>query len=131
MALKLPQSVFTVAGHEAYLYGLLATTMEQAPPPAPSAKPQTTAAPTPADASNLLRMTPTLVVDPSLLDQFAATDVPYLILTDAQGIVRVLQPVGDSALEPGDTIDSAIGLVGSQWPSPKLKRPTPPAVPKP
>ena len=134
MAAKLPQSVFTVAGHEAYLYGLLATTMEQAPPPAPTAKPKTDTAPTPADASNLLRMTPTLVVDPSLLDQFAATDVPFLILTDSQGIVRVLQPVGDSALVAGDTIDSAIARVGSQWPSPKLKPPTAgatPAVPKP
>jgi hypothetical protein len=135
MALKLPQSVFTVAGHEAYLYGLLAPTVEQTPPlPAPTAKPQTAAPVTPADASNLLRMTPTLVVDPSLLDQFAATDVPYLILTDAQGIVRVLQPVGDDALEPGGPIDSAIALVGSQWPSPKLKPPSPtqpPAAPKP
>ncbi len=134
MAVKLPQSVFTVAGHEAYLYGLLAPTVEQAPPPAPSAKPQTDTAPTPADASNLLRMTPTLVVDPSLLDEFAATDVPFLILTDSQGIVRVLQPVGDSALEPGDTIDSAIARVGSQWPSPKLRPPAPTAtrdVPKP
>ena len=134
MATKLPQSVFTVAGHEAYLYGLLAPTIEQAPPPATTAKPKTDTAPTPADASNMLRMTPTLVVDPSLLDQFAATDVPFLILTDSQGIVRVLQPVGDSALEAGDTIDSAIARVGSQWPSPKLKPPTPgeaPVVPKP
>jgi hypothetical protein len=123
MATKLPQSVFTVAGHEAYLYGLLAPAAKQA---APSA-----AAPTSATPYQLLHMTPTLVVDPSLLDQFAATDVPYLILTDAQGIVRVLQPVGDGALEPGDTIDSAIARVGSQWPSPKLKPPAPPAVPKP
>jgi len=46
----------------------------------------------------------------------------------------VLQPVGDSALEPGDTIDSAIARVGNQWPSPKLKPPAPTAtrdVPKP
>jgi hypothetical protein len=126
MATKLPQSVFTVAGHEAYLYGLLAPAAEQAAP--------NSGTPTSATPYQLLHMTPTLVVDPSLLDQFAATDVPYLILTDAQGIVRVLQPVGDGALEPGDTIDSAIARVGSQWPSPKLKPPTPAptsAVPKP
>lgn len=125
MATKLPGTVFTVAGHEAYLYGLLAPTVEQTPPLPPSAKPKAEVAPAPMDASNLLRMTPTLVVDASLLDEFGATDVPFLILTDSQGIVRVLQPVGDSALEPGDTIDSAIARVGSQWPSPKLR----PAVP--
>jgi len=131
MATKLPPSVFMVAGHEAYLYGLLVLTADPTPTPAPTAKPPAAAAPASADASQLLRMTPTLVVDPSLLDQFAATDVPYLILTDSQGIVRILQPVADDALELGGPIDSAIALVGRQWPSPKLKPPSPPASIKP
>jgi hypothetical protein len=123
MAADLPPTVFMVAGHEAYLYGLLTLTQQPTPPAAPAAKPSTVS--TPPDAAQRLRTTPTLIVDPSLLDQFAATDVPYLILTDTEGIVRILQPVGDDALKPGGPIDSAIALVGTQWPSPKLKPPPP------
>lgn len=123
MATKLPQTVFSVAGHEAYLYGLMAQTVPANPPPKdPKAPPAPFTA---ADAANYLRNTPTLVVDPSLLDQFAATDVPLLILADAQGMVRVLQAVSDDAIEPGGTIDSAIALVGKQWPSHLLKPPAP------
>jgi hypothetical protein len=126
MGTRLPTTVFTVAGHEAYLYGLLAQTVSPNPPPK---DPAATPAPyTPADAVNYLRYTPTLVVDPSLLDQFAVTDVPLLILTDPQGIVRVLQPVSDDAILPGGTIDSAIALVGSQW---HTRVVTPPAPPRP
>jgi hypothetical protein len=54
--------------------------------------------------------------------------VPLLILTDPQGIVRVLQPVSDDAILPGGTIDSAIALVGSQW---HTRVVTPPAPPRP
>ncbi len=80
MATKIPETVFTVAGHEAYLYGLLAQTVP--PNPATTAKGNGTTVFTPADAANLLHNTPTLIVDPSFLDQFAVDDVPYLILTD-------------------------------------------------
>jgi len=126
MAYKFPTTVFSVAGNEASLYGLLAETVT--PNPAPT-KPPTAPVPfTPADTVNNLSTTPTNVVDPSLLDQFAATAFPLLILTDTEGIVRVLQPVGDSAMEPGDTVDSAIARVGAQWPSPHLPKPTPPTA---
>jgi hypothetical protein len=125
MATKLPETVFTVAGHEAYLYGLLAQTVPPNPPPTPQAKGATLF--TPADAANDLLDTPTLVVDPSFLDQFAVDDVPYLILADSQGIVRVLQSVSDDALNPGDTIDSAIARVGAQWPSPRTNPASPTA----
>jgi hypothetical protein len=124
MATKLPETVFTVAGHEAYLYGLLAETVP--PNPRPTAQGNGLALFTPADAANGLRNTPTLIVDPSFLDQFAVDDVPYLILTDSQGVVRVLQSVSEDALNPGDTIDSAIARIGSQWPSPRLNPPPPP-----
>jgi hypothetical protein len=127
MGTKLPPTVFSVAGHEAYLYALLAETVPENPAPKAPIAPGTSFAP--ADAANYLRNTPTLVVDPSLLDQFAATDAPLLILTDAQGIVRVLQTVSDDAIEPGGTIDSAIALVGKQWPSHPLQ-PAAPAVPR-
>lgn len=125
MATKLPETVFTVAGHEAYLYGLLAQTV---PPNAPStAQGNGPTLFSPADAADLLRNTPTLIVDPSFLDQFAVDDVPYLILTDSQGIVRVLQSVSDDDLNPGAAIDSAIARVGAQWPSPRLNPPPPAA----
>ena len=125
MGSKFPETVFTVAGHEAYLYGLLAQTVPSRKPipPAPGATAKDAPASTafdPSDAANQLRETPTIVVEPALLDQFAATDVPLLILTDAQGVVRVVQPVGEDAIAPGSTIDSAIARVGAQWPSPLL-----------
>ena len=125
MYMKLPQTVFTVASHEAYLYGLLAQTVKPNPP---SSAPAVLSAITAADATNYLRGTPTLIIDPSFLDQFGADDVPFLILTDSQGILRVLQPVSEDAINPGGTIDAAIAHVGALWPSPHLKSaPTPPA----
>jgi len=114
MATKLPPTVFTVAGHEAYLYGLLAQTVPpNPPPPAPAAI-------TPADAANYLRGTPTLIVDPSFLDEFAVNDLPFVVITDTEGIIRVLQPVSDDAINPGSTIDAAIAHIGALWPSPLL-----------
>ena len=123
---KLPETVFTVAGHEAYIYGLLAQTVPPNHPP--TTRTQASIPFTAADATNDLRNTPTLVVDPSFLDQFAVEDVPYLIVTDAQGILRVLQSVSDEAIDPGGTIDSAIARIGAQWPSPRLNPSQPPAA---
>lgn len=124
MDIKLPQTVFTVAGNEAFAYGLLVQTV--APKPPLTGATAAAAAFTAADATNDLRNTSTLVVDPSFLDQFAAVDVPFLIVTDSQGIVRVLQPVTDDAINPGGTIDSAVARVGAQWPSPRLTPLSPP-----
>src|SRR5271154_2074213 len=75
----------------------------------------------PHNAPTRLQNSPVRVVDPSLLDQFAATDVPLFILTDPHGIVRVIQPVDEGAISPGSTIDSAISCIGSRFrlPSPK------------
>jgi hypothetical protein len=122
MATKLPPTVFTVAGHEAYLYGLLAQTVPSSPTPATPAALTTITA---ADAANYLRGTPTLVVDPCFLDQFGVNDPPFLIVTDTQGILRVLQPVTDDAINPGGVIDAAIAHVGALWPSPLLPSPFP------
>lgn len=114
---KAPQTVFTVAGHEAYFYGLLAETVSPNPP---TNEPIAPSAITASDAANYLRGTSTLLIDPSLLDQCAVDDVPFLIITDNLGIVRVAQPVSDDALNPGGTIDTAIADVGALWPSPRL-----------
>ena len=122
MATKLPPTVFTVAGHEAYLYGLLAQTVPPNPPPA---TPTALATITAADATNYLRGTPTLIVDPSFLDQFGVNDLPFLIITDTEGILRLLQPVPDDAINPGGIIDAAVAHIGALWPSPFLPSPFP------
>jgi hypothetical protein len=125
MVNKFPETVFTVSGHEAYLYGLLAPTMPQASALPKPAAPGGTVPFDPHNATSLLQNTPVLVVDPSFLDQFAATDVPLFILTDTQGIIRVIQPVDEAAIAPGSTIDSSIACIGVRFPRP-VKPTSPP-----
>jgi hypothetical protein len=115
MGSQFPETVFLVTRQESYLYGLLAETVPPNPPHASDAKVPFA----PADASLLLRETPTFVVAPATLAQFEANDFPFFILTDTQGIVRVLQPVNEDALTPGGAIDSAIARVVAQWPNPR------------
>lgn len=125
MSRQFPESVFTVSGHEAYVYALLAETI----PPKP-ARPAGKTSPPPT-ARELLVQTPTVVVPSAVLDQFAATDFPFLIVVDAHGVVRVLQQIGEDALQPGGTIDTAIARVGGQWPAVPPPSPKTPAVAKP
>jgi len=128
MGSKFPETVFSVAGHNAYLYGLLAETV------APSKPPQKTpekAGFTAADAANLLAGTTTLAVDPALLELFYVTDPPFLILADANGIIRVAQPVTEDAVAPGNAVDSAIALIGNEWPIAVPIRETPKSPPVP
>jgi len=131
MGKQFPETVFLVTNQESYLYGLLAETV---PPNKPRAKGDSSAAQTgfnPADSAEALRETPTLAVAPETLELFGATDVPFLIITDTQGVVRVLQPVGEDALAPGSTVDSAIARVVAQWPNVRVARPAPGATPGP
>ena len=112
MGADFPKGVFSVSGHDAFFYGLLAETY------LPETGKQLPVTPTyaPEDAAALLTGTPTLAVNPTVLNQFAVTDPPFLIVADPQGIVRVLQPVTEDAMAPRNTVDSAIALVGRQWP---------------
>jgi len=131
MGTQFPQTVFLVTNQESYLYGLLAETVAQN-----KAKTGGAASTAPilieaANAELLLHETPTLVVDPKTLEQFGVTDVPFLIVTDTRGVVRVLQPVGEDALTPGSTVDSAIARVVAQWPSVRVARPAPDGAPGP
>jgi hypothetical protein len=125
MGKQFPQSVFLIEGHEAYFYALFAETMPlaQRAPTRDGTPPK----PTPRE---LLAETPTLVVAPSVLDQFAATDFPFLLIADSHGIIRVLQPVDETALQSGSTLDTAIARVAAQFPTtdpkPEPKPPTPP-----
>jgi hypothetical protein len=114
-----------------HLYGLLA----QPPPPTPAppavvVHPNGTmsvakharanAAPpepeTPKTAADLLRHTPTLIVPPETLTQFAASNFPLLIATDSKGIIRFIQPAPETALNPGDFLDQVTGHIAAQWP---------------
>lgn len=117
-----PQTVFQVEGNEAYLFGLMAQTL----PPATkvtvgSGEPQPRPGP-----RELLAETPTVVVPPGVLTQFAAEDFPLLIMTDSHGVVRLLQSVSDDVLQPGGTLDTAVSRVGKTWP---LNPPKPAAAP--
>jgi hypothetical protein len=119
---------------EVHLYALLA---QPAPPVAapPKTPPKPAAAksrsvtnePTPPEppktAVELLRGTPTLIVPPATLAQFAATDFPLLIATDSKGIIRFIQPANENALNPGDFLDQIIAHITKQWP-----RQSPPAI---
>jgi hypothetical protein len=112
---------------EVHLYALLA---QPAPPvvappkglPKPTfakLKPQSTepAQPeSPKTAAEQLRGTPTLIVPPATLVQFAATDFPLLIATDPKGIIRFIQPASETALNPGDFLDQVIMHIAKQWP---------------
>jgi hypothetical protein len=112
-----------VARHAGFIqiYGLLADD----PPPPPSAKStHHVAAPAAASdiskeksAADLLRGTPTLVVAPSTLADFNATDFPFLIATDHNGIIRLMTPnLPDNALVKDGPVDQIIDTILANWP---------------
>lgn len=113
MALQFPETVFKVEGHSAYLYGLLAETVPPRPPDPTAPRP----AFNPAYTSAWLQGTPTLVVRPDLLTRFGGADYPLLLLTDANGRLRVLEPVSADEVKPGGTVDAAIAVVGRNFPA--------------
>jgi hypothetical protein len=112
MGRAFPPTVFTVAGHEAYLYGLLTETVTPH-------KTLSSDSFNPADSSLFLDQTATLVIPNTDFDRFAVNGVPFLVLTDRHGTVRVAQPIDPTAIQPGDTVDTAIACVGSYWPLPR------------
>lgn len=118
LAHAIPESVFSVKGHEAYMYGLLVETVA----PKKSLAADTRSAPPaadvfdPADAAKYLRATSSIVVGAGMLARFNAVDIPLLIVADGEGIVRFISPVDETALQPGNTVDSAVAKVGEQWP---------------
>ncbi len=115
---QLPETVFSVEGHSAYLYALLAETVA---PRTPAKEPGEDVL-DPKFAASAFAGTATLAVSSTTLQTFAANDFPFLVVTDAAGTVRVAQPVGMAALENGGPADSAIHRVGENFP---LLYPTP------
>ena len=71
------------------------------------------AAPNPAE---VLMGTPTLIVPPTTVDTFVATDFPLIIATDFRGIVRYIQPAPDNALVRDGLIDQLAERILQQWP---------------
>ena len=120
-----------------HIYGLLADN----PPPPPPAVPKPTPSnhsrrptqtqqetlttldkPEPPSAVDLLRGTPSLVVAPSTLTDFAAADFPFLIATDHDGIIRLLLPaVPENAFVIGGAIDQITNQIAREWPAPSTK----------
>jgi hypothetical protein len=66
--------------------------------------------------SELLLATPTLIVPMETLSTFVATDVPLLIATDHDGIVRYIRPAPDNALVQNGLIDQIADRIREQWP---------------
>ncbi|SFS10201.1 hypothetical protein SAMN05421771_1759 [Granulicella pectinivorans] len=77
---------------------------------------------TPKTVSEQLRKTPTLVVSPSVLADFDATDFPFLIATDRDGIIRLMMPAApDNALVQGGIVDQMTTTVMATWPAKEAK----------
>jgi hypothetical protein len=83
---------------------------------------------TPKSAAQLLRGTPTLVVDPSTLAEFNANDFPFLIATDHDGIIRLMVSAApDNALVKDGPVDQIVDTILAGWPPPASAQ----AAPKP
>jgi hypothetical protein len=70
-------------------------------------------------AADQLVGTQTLIVPNQLLDTFAATDYPLLVVTDSRGIIRYIGIAPDNVLVEGGLIYQVAERVTEQWPNPK------------
>jgi hypothetical protein len=76
----------------------------------------------PKSAADQLRGTPTLIVSPSILADFNATDFPFLIATDHDGIIRLISPaVAENFLVKDGPVDQVIENIVAYWPPPPVK----------
>jgi hypothetical protein len=118
LARQMPKGKFSVEGHEAYIFGLLVNTMTQKLPSVSSLKSADEQSNfNPAYAEDYLKGSSTVTVPASLLKRFNAHDVPVLIVTDSNGIIRFIDVADEAVLQPGGTVDSAVDLIGKQWPT--------------
>jgi hypothetical protein len=140
LAQQILPTLFRVSENEVHLYALLAqSALPVAAPPKVPLKPttakskSTTTEPAqpepPKTAAEQLRGTPTLIVPPATLAQFAATDFPLLIATDPKGIIRFIQPARETALNPGDFLDQITMHIAKQWPEQTPSATAPPPTP--
>jgi hypothetical protein len=140
LAQQILPTLFRVSENEVHLYALLAQpALPVAAPPKGPPKPTfaklkpSSNEPAPPEppktAAEQLRGTPTLIVPPATLAQFAATDFPLLIATDSKGIIRFIQPASETALNPGDFLDQITMHIAKQWSKQTPSATTPPSTP--
>lgn len=71
------------------------------------------------NAEEALRRTPTLLVAPSTVADFNASDFPFLIVTDHDGMIRLMvQAAPDNLLEQNGPLDQIAVFVLQRWPAP-------------
>jgi hypothetical protein len=77
----------------------------------------------PKSAIDQLRKTPTLVVAPSTLADFDASDFPFLVATDCDGLIRlIVSPAPDNALAQDGPVDQLTDTILQHWPPPSPSR---------
>ncbi|WP_213807505.1 hypothetical protein [Granulicella sp. dw_53] len=126
-------AISRLGSSDVHIYGLLADNPPPARPQTPTppnrarrAVPQTipdqnpssaVASGSPKSPVEQLLGTPTLVVSPSTVTNFAATDFPFLVATDHEGIIRLLLPAApENALTSGGTVDQIAAHILTEWP---------------
>jgi len=115
---------------QARIYALLADTPQPPAKPAAHTAPAARKAAKPTatiilggaelpSAQEALRGTPSFVVAPSTLADFNASDFPFLIAVDHDGIIRLMAPAApDNALQEHGPADQIAGFILDRWPSP-------------
>jgi hypothetical protein len=119
LAQEIPKGEFSVENYRASMYALLVKTVpaEQVSHTIDNKAPKEKGSFDPAIDDEYLKGTPTFTVSPALLQRFYAVDVPLLIITDNQGVIRLIDVADENILQPGNTVDSAVALIGKQWPT--------------
>ena len=129
---EMAPALFHASENGVHMYGLLADN------PPPAMKPAVRAAAVgghsadagdkpeaPKSAAEQLRGTPTLVVAPSTLADFNATDFPFLIATDHDGMIRLMVSAApDNALVKDGPIDQIVDTILAGWPAAVTGEPT-------
>jgi len=109
------------------IYALLADDTPIVPPAKPGqarsgARAKAVEPEQPKAVAEQLRKTPTLVVSPKVLEDFDATDYPFLIATDHDGIIRLMMPAApENALVQGGIVDQMTATIIANWPGKEAK----------
>jgi len=64
--------------------------------------------------ASLLAGTPTFVVPSETLGSFFSSEIPFFVVVDKHGIVRVVQAADGNALDPGGTLDQMVSHINQQ-----------------
>ena len=64
----------------------------------------------------LLQGTPTLIVPGQTLTDFTATDYPWIVAADRNGVVRWIERAPDNALASDGDVNRIVNLILANWP---------------